>query len=97
MSSGLAEPVTGGVPAGGLPQQKRNSCIFHDPVKSMPPYDMCHLMREHKCDLVPLSMAHIQQEPTHEDRSAGQGNSTWLRLGRDRHSKGESFLRCAGS
>ena len=56
----LAQPGAGGVPAGGLPQQKRKSGVFDDSINGVPPHDMRHFMGDQECDLVPLPLAHFQ-------------------------------------
>src|SRR5881397_1109551 len=80
------------MPAGGLPQQKRKSGVFEDPIESVPPHDMRHLMGDHECDLVPLPLAHFQQRPTHENRPTWEGNRIRLPLRRDTDTERELLL-----
>src|SRR5881397_3074428 len=80
------------MPAGGLPQQKRKSGVFEDPIESVPLHDMRHLMGDHECDLVPLPLAHFQQRPTYKNSPTWEGKRIWLPLRRDPDTERELLL-----
>ena len=80
------------MPAGGLPQQKRKSGVFYDPIQGVPPHDMRHLMGDHECDFVPLPLAHFHQRPAHENRPTREGQRVRLQLRRDPDAEWELLL-----